>query len=149
MCPVGMRISVDMLVWPLIVVEVHGQSSHTRSTMTKRNRESEYSDEASAWRTSFIISSSSYSGFAMHEAVHRYEKESMIAPKLISFTKAEQYVISSVIEQLSGLPKSSVMVWNFCSIVVRRRGEIAHWLVNLSLRHYLWVNKFSLGMISG
>ncbi len=134
MCPALMRISVDMLVWPLIAEEVHGGSSHTGSTMTTRNGESICSDEASAWRTAFNISSGSYSGFAMHEAVHRYEKESMIDPKFISSGKAEQYVTPSVIEQLSGLPKSSVVVWNVCSIAVRRRGGIAQWMVNLSLR---------------
>ncbi len=70
----------------------------------------------------------------MHEAVHRYEEESMIAPKRISSGKAEQYVKPLVIEQLSGLPKSSVVVWNVCSIAVRRKGGIAKWLVILSLR---------------
>jgi hypothetical protein len=102
--------------------------------MTTRNEESVCCDEASAGRTTFNISSGSYSGFVMHEAIHRYETELMIAPKLISSKKVEQYVIPSVIEQLSGLPKSSVVVWNVRYIVVLRRGEIAHWLVNLSLR---------------
>ncbi len=134
MCPAGMRVSVDMLVWPLIAVEVHGESSHAGRTITTRNRESVCSDEGSAWRTDFNISSGSYSGFAMQDDVHRYEKESMIAPKLVSSRKVEQYVIPSDIEQLSGLPKSSVVVWNVCSRAVWREGRIAKWLVNLSLR---------------
>jgi hypothetical protein len=134
MCPSRMRVSVDVLVWPLIALEVHGESSHDGSTITMRNGESVCSDEASVWRTAFNISSGSYSGFAMHEAVHRYQKESMIAPKLISSGRAEQYVVPSVIEQLSGLPKSSVVVWNVCAIAVRRKCGITQWLVNLSVR---------------
>ena len=70
-----------MLVWPLIALEVHGESSHTGSTMITRNGASECSDEARAWRTAFSMSSGSYSGFAMQEFVHRYRKESIIAPK--------------------------------------------------------------------
>ena len=50
-CPVGMRISVDMLLWPLIAAEVHGESSHTGRTITTRNGASECSEEESAWRT--------------------------------------------------------------------------------------------------
>ena len=134
MCLAGMRVSVDMLAWPLIVVEVHGESSHAGRTITTRNGESLCSDEASAWRMDFNLSYGSYSGFAMQEDVHRYEKESMIAPKLISPRKPKQYVIPSVIEQLSGLPKSFIVVWNVCFIAARRKGGIAQWLVNLSLR---------------
>ncbi len=77
MCPTVMRISVDMLVWHLIDVEVHGESSHTGSTMTTKNGELVCSDEAMAWKTAFSISSGSYLRFAMHEDVHRYEKESI------------------------------------------------------------------------
>lgn len=80
-CPVGMRISVDMLLWPLIAAEVHGESSHTGRTITTRNGASECSEEESAWRTAWSMSSGSYSGFAIQEEVHRYAKESRIAPK--------------------------------------------------------------------
>ena len=48
MCPVGMRIRVDMLVWPLTAIEVHGESSHTERTMTARNGSSVCSEEAKA-----------------------------------------------------------------------------------------------------
>ena len=82
------------------------------------------------------MSSGSYSGFAMHEADHRYRKESRIAPKLTSSGNAEEKIIPSVIEQLRGLPKSSVVVWNVCSSTKRRGGGITPWLVSLSLRPY-------------
>ncbi len=58
----------------------------------------------------------------------------MRAPKLVSSGKAEQYVTPSVIGQLRGLPKSSVVVWNVCSIAMRRVGGIAQWLVSFSFR---------------
>ena len=80
------------------------------------------------------MSSGSYSGLVMHDAVHRYWKELKIAPKLTSSGKAEHYVMPSVIGQLRGLPKSSVVVWNVCSNAVRSEGEIAQWLANLSVR---------------
>ncbi len=80
------------------------------------------------------MSSGSYSGLYMHDAVHRYWKELMFAPKLVSSGKAEQYVMPSVIGQLRGLPKSSVVVWNVCSNATRSGGGIAEWLVNLSVR---------------
>ena len=76
MCPAGMRIRVDMLLCPLIALEVHSESFHIGSTKTTRNGVSVCYDEASAWRTAFIMSSGSYSRFAMHEAVHRYRKKS-------------------------------------------------------------------------
>ena len=125
MCPAGMRIRVDMLLFPLIALEVHGESSHTGSTKTTRNGASVCFDDASAWRTTFSMSSVSYSGFAMHEAVHQYRKESRIAPNLTSYGKAEQHVITSVIGQLRGLPKSSVVVRSVCSKAIRRRVGIA------------------------
>ncbi len=75
MCPVGMRIRVDISVWPLIAAEVHGESSHTGRVMTARNGSSVCSEEAKACRTAFSMSSGSYSGLAMHDAVHRYWKE--------------------------------------------------------------------------
>jgi hypothetical protein len=80
----------------------------------------------------------------MHEAVHRNLKELGIAPKLTSSGKAEQYVIPSVIEQLRGLPKSSVVVWNVYSNATRRGGRIAQWLVNLSF-HPWGLRDFALG----
>jgi len=134
MCPAIMRIRVDMLLCPLIASEVHGESSHARSTKTTRNGVFVCSDEASAWRTAFSMSYGSHSGFAMHEAVHRYRKESRIAPKLNSSGKAEQYVIPLVIGQLRGLPKSSVVERNVCSNALRRRVGIAQWLDSFSFR---------------
>ena len=80
------------------------------------------------------MSSGSYSGLAKHDDVHRYEKELKMAPKCTSSGKAEQYVMPSVIGQLRGLPKSSVVVWNVRSNASRRGGGIAQWLVSLSLR---------------
>ncbi len=68
------------------------------------------------------MSSGSYSGLAMHEFVHRYRKESIMAPNLSSSRKAEQYVIPSAIEKLRGLPKSYVMVRNVLSKTIRRVG---------------------------
>ena len=53
-----------------VASEVHGESSHTGSTMITRNGAFVCSDEARAWRTAFIMSSGSYSGFAMQEFVH-------------------------------------------------------------------------------
>ena len=70
----------------------------------------------------------------MQELVQRTWKEFMIAPKSASSGKAEQWVIPSDIEQLSGLPKSSVVVKNGESIAWRRRGGIAKWLGSLSDR---------------
>ena len=99
-----------------------------------RNGSSVWSDADSAWRTALSMSSGSYYGLAMQDAVQRKLKELRIAPKLTSSGKAKQYVKPSVIEQLRGLPKSSVVVWNVYSIAVRRVGGIAQWLVNLSLR---------------
>ncbi len=80
--------------------------------MTIRNGASVCSEDAKAWRIACNMSSGSYSGFAMHEAVQRYLNELMIAPKLTSSWKVEQYVSPSVIGQLRGLPKSSVVVRN-------------------------------------
>ncbi len=130
MCPLGMRMRVGRLLWPRMAFDVHGESSHTRRTMTTRNGASACSEYARAWRTACSMSSGSYSGFAMQEVVHRYRKELRIAPKLTSSLKAEQYVRPSIIGQLRGLPKSSVMVKNVCSIAMRRAGGIAQWLVS-------------------
>jgi hypothetical protein len=66
------------------------------------------------------MSSGSYSGLAMHEAVHSYKKELRIAPKVTSSGKFDHHGIPSVMEQLRGLPKSSFVVRNVCSVEVRR-----------------------------
>jgi hypothetical protein len=132
MCPLGMRMSVDIFVWPRIAFDVHGESSHTGRTMTTRNGVSVCSEEARAWRTACSISSGSYSGFAIQDEVQRYLNELWIAPKLTSSEKAEQYVSPSVIGQLRGLPKSSVVVRNVLSIAPRRAGGMAQWFVSFS-----------------
>ncbi len=71
------------------------------------------------------MSFGSYSGLAMHDVVQQNWKEFMIAPKWMSSGNAEQYEIPSVIGQLRGLPKSSVVVWNVCSNAMRSFGGIA------------------------
>ncbi len=58
----------------------------------------------------------------------------MTAPKVSSSKKAEQNVIPPVIEQLRGLPKSSVVVRNVDYSAPRSGGGIALCLVNLSSR---------------
>ena len=130
----GLRMCVDISVCPRIAFDVHGESSHTGRVITTRNGVSVCSEEARAWRTACSMSSGSYSGFAMQEEVQRNLKELWIAPKLMSSGKAEQYVSPSVIGQLRGLPKSSVVVWNVCSNAMRSEGGIAQWLVKFSLR---------------
>jgi len=77
-----------------------------------QKRVSRDSEEASAWRTSLSISFSSYSGLAIHEPVQRYRNKSVIAQKISSSGKAERYEIPPVMEQLRGLPKSSLVVRN-------------------------------------
>jgi hypothetical protein len=62
------------------------------------------------------MSSGSYSGLGMHKLVHRKKKEFKIPPKTVSFGNTEQYVMLPDIEQLSGLPKSFVIVRNLVSI---------------------------------
>ena len=81
MCPLGMRMRVDMFLCPRMACDVHGESSHTGRVMTTRNGASVCSEDAKAWRTACSMSSGSYSGFAMQEAVQRYLKELSIAPK--------------------------------------------------------------------
>jgi len=93
MCPVGMRIRVDMLVRYVIAFEVHGVSSHTGSIMTKKNGVFVHSNEASVWKIALSMSSGSYSGLAMHEAVHRYKNKLRKAPKLTSSGKADPSVM--------------------------------------------------------
>ena len=132
MCPLGMRMSVDIFVCPRIAFDVHGESSHTGRTMTAKNGSFVCSEEAKACKTAFSMSSGSYSGLAMHDAVQRYLNELRIAPKLTSSGKAEQYVSPSVIGQLRGLPKSSVVMRNVLSIAPRRAGGMAQWFVRFS-----------------
>ena len=64
--------------------ELHGVSSQAGMTIITRNGVSLFSDEASACRTAFGMSLSSYSGMAVYELVHRNWKEFMIAPNSMS-----------------------------------------------------------------
>ncbi len=66
--------------------------------------------------------------------VHRKRKKFTTAPKVSSSGMTEQYVIPPAIEQLRGLPKSSVVVRNVVSNVRRSGRDIAQWIVNLRLR---------------
>ena len=91
--------------------------SKTGRIKTTRKGVPNDSEEASAWRTALSMSSGSYSGMAIDELVLRYRKESVIAPKISSSWKAEQYETPLVMEQLRGLPKSSVSVRNVRSRV--------------------------------
>ena len=125
MCPAGIRSRVDMLMWPLIALEVQGESSQVGRIITTRNGSSRCSEEAKACRTALSMSSGSYSGLAKQDPVQRYRKELIIAPKLVSSGKAEKQVIPSVIVQLRGLPNSSVLVQNVRSKAVRRGAGIA------------------------
>ena len=83
--------------------EFQGVSSQTGRTSITQSGVLLRSDEANAWRIVFRMSSGSYSGLVMHELVHLSWKEFMTAPKTASSGKAEQYVMPSSIEQLSGL----------------------------------------------
>jgi len=110
MCPAGIWMRVEMLWWPRIAAEFHGVSSQTGRIKTTRKEVSGNFEEASAWKTALSISSFSYSGLAIHEPVQRYRNESVIAPKILSSGKAEQYEIPPIMGQLRGLPKSSLVV---------------------------------------
>jgi hypothetical protein len=70
----------------------------------------------------------------MHEPIQRYRNESVIAPEILSFGKAEQYEIPSDMEQLRGLPKSSLLDRNVCFNACCSVGMVAQWLASLSLR---------------
>ena len=70
--------------------EFHGVSSQTWRTSTAKNGVLLFSDEASAYMTTFNMSSGSYSGLAMPKLVHQNWKEFMTAPKTASSGKAEQ-----------------------------------------------------------
>jgi hypothetical protein len=90
MCPAGIRMRVDILWWPLMAAEFHGVSSHTGRIITAKKGLSCASEEARAWRTALSMSSGSYSGLAIQEPVHLYEKASRMAPNASSALKAEQ-----------------------------------------------------------
>ena len=67
----------------------------------------------------------SYSGLAIHEPFQQYRNESMIAPKISSYGKAEQYEIPPVMEQLRGLPKKSLVARNVRSSACYSVGGVA------------------------
>ncbi len=90
MCPVEIRMRVDMLWWPRTAAEFQGVSSQTGRIRTTKNGVSCASEEARACRTALSMSSSSYSGLARHELVYLYEKESWMAPNASPALKAEQ-----------------------------------------------------------
>ena len=90
MCPAGIRMRVDMLWWPLMAAEFHGVSSHIGRIITAKKGVSCASEEARACRTALSMSSGSYSGLAIHEPVHMYEKASRMALNASSARKAEQ-----------------------------------------------------------
>ncbi len=90
MCPVGIRMRVIMFLCPLIEDEFYGVSSYTKRIKTTKKGVSLCSDDASACGTALNMSSSSYSGMAMRELVHRKRKEFRIAPKTASSGNAEQ-----------------------------------------------------------
>jgi hypothetical protein len=80
------------------------------------------------------MSSGSYFGLAIHEPVQRKRTETVVAPKTSSSGKAEQYEIPLDIEQMRGLPNSSLSDKNVRSNAFCRVGMVAQWLANLSLR---------------
>jgi len=112
MCHAGIRMRVDMLWWPRIAAEFNGVSSQNGRIRTTRKGVFGESEETSAERTALSISSGSYSGLAIHEPGQWYRKESVIAPKIPSSWKAEQYEIPPDMEQSRRLPKSFVLVSN-------------------------------------
>ena len=90
MCSAGIRMRVDMLWWPLMADELHDVSSHIGRIRTAKKGWSCAKEEARACRTALSMSSGSYSGLAIHEPVHLYEKASMMAPNASSGLKDEQ-----------------------------------------------------------
>ena len=88
------------------------------------------SKEDRAWRTALSISSGSYYGLAIHEPVQRYQNESVVAQKISSSGNAEQYEIPSDMEQLRGLPNSSLSDKNVRSNACCRVGVVAQWLTS-------------------
>ena len=109
-------------------------SSQTGSIKITRKGVSCASEQERAWRAALSISSGSYFGLAMHEPVQRYRNESVIEPKISSSGKGEQYEIPIDMEQLRGLPKSSLSARNVRSDDCYRVGMVAQWLESLSLR---------------
>ncbi len=89
MCPAWVRSRVDMLWWPRIVAKFHGVPSQTGRIKTNKKGVPDDSKEARAWRPSMRMSSGSYSGLVMHELVKRYRNESVIAPEISTYVKAE------------------------------------------------------------
>jgi hypothetical protein len=124
MCPVGIQMRLDMW-WPRIAAEFHGVSSQTGSIKTTRKGVSCDSEKERAWTTALSISSGSYSGLAIHEPVQRYRNESVVAPKISSSGKAEQYEIPLGMELLRGLPKSSLSDRNVRPNACCRVGMVA------------------------
>ena len=125
MCPAGIRVRVDMLWWPRIAAEFHGVSSPTGSIKTTRKGVSCDSEEERAWRTALSISSGSYYGLAIHEPVHRYRNESVVAPKIPSSGNAEKDKIPPAMEHLRGIPNSSLPDSNVRPKACRRVGMVA------------------------
>ena len=134
MCPAGMWMRVDMLPLPIAAAEFHGVSPQAGSIKTTRNRVPLHSEEASAWSIVVSMLSGSYSRKAMQEPVHRKREGFMTAPKFSSFGKVKQYVIPPVVEQLRGLPKSSVVARNMLFSARQSGGGTAKWMANLSWR---------------
>jgi len=126
-CPAGIQIRVHMLWWPRIAAEFHGVFSQPERIKTTRKEEYDDSNKASAWRTALSISSGSYSGLDIQEPVKRCRKESVIAPNMSSSGKAEQYEMPPDMEQLRGLPKSSVLARNVRSKAYWSVGGEAQW----------------------
>jgi hypothetical protein len=130
----GIRMRVDMLWWLRIAAEFHGVSSQTGRIKTTKKGVFVDSEEASAWRTALSISSGSYSGLAIHEPVQRYRNKSVIAPKISSSGKAEHNEIPPDMEELRGLPKSSLLDRNVRPNACCSASVVAQWLASLSVR---------------
>jgi len=81
---------VVLLLRPLMDAEFHGVSSQTWRTSTAKNGVSPLSEEASACKTAFSMSSGLYSELAIQEPVWRNWKKFMIAPKTAFSRKTEQ-----------------------------------------------------------
>jgi len=64
-------IEVVMFPWPLIEGKIHDGSSYTGRIMTTQHGVSVLSDDASAWRVAFIMSSDSDFRLAMQKLVQR------------------------------------------------------------------------------
>ncbi len=63
--------SVSRLLWLRIDAEYQGVSSQTGSNMTTKKGVVVSVDESRACRIEFLMSTGSYSGFAVHEPVRR------------------------------------------------------------------------------